>query len=84
MEKEIINKLLMIIEQYSGDDTFKDMLLFPVIKNIHDVNVYHLIVKGERDNGNPFYCGSTTTHIVEENYCDGKLVYASIVYTASY
>jgi hypothetical protein len=79
IKDRIIEALLTVIDQQFAESGYKDMMLFPEIRNENDVNVYTLIVRGERDKDNVFYSGSDSTHISEENYCGGELVYASII-----
>ena len=79
MNKQIISKLLSIISDFSGDNYYEAIL---GIENPYpdDVSIYKLTTKGESGKGTPFYCGSHRTLIIREDYCDGELVHADIVY----
>jgi len=79
LEHEIIKKLMGLLDSAFNDDVYRDMDLFTAINSAENHSVYRLIMKGERDKGTPFYCGSTDTHLVKEDYLDGELVYATII-----
>ena len=82
--RDIIEKLLAILSAAFGTDgVYKEMLIGQEVKNEHEISLYYLVIKGERDQDTPFYCGSTTTHICREDPLDGKVVWAEIIATES-
>jgi hypothetical protein len=76
----IITKLLELLEQHYNDGIYRDIVLFTEIHNKSDMSIYTLVIRGERDINTPLYCGSAITHISKEDYCDGELVYASLLH----
>jgi hypothetical protein len=81
IDQRIIENLLMILSHIYSDGVLHEADLFTQIHNLEDVSIYKLVTKGDRDKGTPFHSGSLTTHIVKEDYCEGELVYASIIHT---
>ena len=79
-DKRIIEKLLEIISGYNTDGVAKDCELIVEATGSYEVQIYRLMVKGEKDKGTPFYSGSTETMITREDFHDGELVHANVLY----
>jgi len=75
----LLEKVLTILSNTYRDGVYKDMIIHTEITDLHRLSLYRLCVKGEKDKGTPFYCGSVRTHIVREDYFDGKVVFAEIL-----
>lgn len=80
IENKIISMLLTLLSNTFNDNIYRDMILFTEIHNKTDMSIYQLVIKGERDINTPFYCGSIMTHIIKEDYYEGEIVYASIIF----
>jgi hypothetical protein len=74
----IISKLLNIVDSSCFDGVYKSLPLCTNKEN-DEICVYSLCVRGKRDENTPFYCASTTTHIVKEYYLDNEIVWAEII-----
>lgn len=79
MDKIIIEKLLSVISGYNKDGVLREMILY-VEQGLDLVRITRLVTKGEDHKGTPFYTASARTTIIQEDYHDGELVFASVLY----
>lgn len=81
MDKLIIMRLLELIDSLDNNERLKEIDLATEVHARGEVSMYKLCTRGSRDKGTPFYFASMVTHIVREDWCEGKLVYAQMIYS---